>query len=207
MSSVQWNVRPLSPGAIHYLPAGTYYIGDPQYALSEHDYEQLFTIPGIHPGHYMSSRGQIVVDYTFSGPNQYVGMDDKIFHSDSGLIAIISESLVDYIGEDGDVHGGQIYDFLDQIEVICCGGVFTFTTNQESIILNTVLKDESEDEDKDGMLDDQGHQSVSMTQSIIPMYGLAHGRSHSIPVKVAAMTPISHDVYQLINGFGGMDIE
>lgn len=201
MATVQWNVRPLTPGDIHHLPAGTYYIGDPQFALSEHDYEQIFTIPGVHPGHYKSARGQIVVDWTYSGPNSYIGIDDKVFHCESGLIAIISETLVDYIDDFGDVNGGQIYTFLEPVEVVCCGGVFTFTTSQENLVINTVLLEDDEEE----ALAEEGHQSVSMAQSIVPQYGLAHGRSHAIPV--AAMTPMPPELHQLVCGFGGMDIE
>ena len=209
MDSIQWNVRPLSPGDIHYLPAGTYYIGDPQWALSEHDYEHIFTIPGIHPGHYKSSRGQIVVDWTYSGPNTYVGIDDKNFTTDSGLIAIISESLIDYIDDAGDVNGGQVYEFLEPLEVICCGGVFTFTTSQESLVINTVLLDDEEKKLVERALHSQ---TASVVSSVVPNYGLAHGRSQGLGGfgcrdGVAAMTPIPPDVQQLLTGFGGMEIE
>ncbi len=129
------------------LPAGTYYIGDPHLALTEEDTKLFNQYTQFQSGHYRSlTRGHIILDDCSLDKTEFLANDGNIFYCGSKVIAIISEGLCyKSMNEQGDINGGHFYTFLEPVEVVIGGGIFSFTTSNESIVIDTTWMYEEDD--------------------------------------------------------------
>jgi hypothetical protein len=135
---MEWSYKHLEDGCPHMLPMGSYYIGDPLLALSEADVQMFNTYTTFEAGHYKSlTRGHLITNDCYLDKTEFLANDGNIYHVDSGTIGIISESLCVNVNEQGDINGGHFYTFLEPVEVVMSGGVFTFTTSSETLVIDT----------------------------------------------------------------------
>ena len=134
-----WDVKP-SHSFSHTLPAGTYYIGDLCYALSDDVYDKVFGGMGYDSGIYAEKGTDRVflVNGTSYGDGLYLGTDGKEFAVDAGIIGICSQSLM---GKDG--NGGHVYTF--ESPVTCSfkkDGRFYFSSSNGRLMIDTAGYDD-----------------------------------------------------------------
>jgi hypothetical protein len=140
---MEWSYKRLEGGQPHMLPAGSYYIGDPLLALSEADVALFNTYTTFESGHYKSlTRGHLITDDCALDKTEFLANDGNIYHVESGTIGILSESLCCNVNEQGDINGGHFYTFLEPVEVVMSGGIFTFTTSNETLVIDTTWIDD-----------------------------------------------------------------
>ena len=140
-----WNFKKINPKKTYVLPAGTYYIGDICYVLSDELYDNIFGGTGYECGHYTSAEGQFLVSHTFAGDGTYPGSDGFEYLVDAAIIGIVSQPLLSK-----ETDGGNIYEFATDVSVTMEDGVFTFESDDVSLEINTRdSQDEDEDEDED----------------------------------------------------------
>lgn len=115
-------------------PAGTYYIGDLCYALSDEIYDKIFGLYEYESGIYKHTNGKdfFLVDQTSYGDGCYTGSDGKEFCVDAGIIGICPTSLAEK-----DCDGGHIYTFTTDFLCTCREGRFTFTGENKQLIIDT----------------------------------------------------------------------
>lgn len=105
------------------LPAGTYYIGDLCYALSDDVYDKIFGGTGYSAGIYKerSTGHTFALAHTAWGDGEFEGSDGKKFAVDAGIIGICSIALKKKSG-----NGGHVYTFGSPVKCHFKMGWFTF---------------------------------------------------------------------------------
>lgn len=121
-------------------PAGSYYIGDLCYVLSDEIYDTVFRdVGGYDPGLYQkkNSTDFFLVDGTAYGDGLYKSTDLKSFAVDAGIIGIVPMSLVSQKGA-----GGHFYTFKEPVQCTFRGGKFSFLSEYHEIVIDTRGSDE-----------------------------------------------------------------
>ena len=105
------------------LPAGTYYIGDLCYALSDDVYHNIFGGMGYSDGIYQhkSTGHTFALAPTAWGDGAFKGSDGKVFGVDAGMIGICSVALKEKSG-----YGGHVYTFETPVKCHFKVGRFSF---------------------------------------------------------------------------------
>lgn len=108
------------------LPAGTYYIGDLCYALTDSLYDKVFGCD-YDDGLYTLTANPSHVFWLANtgGDGLFVGDDDKEYGVDAGILGIASESTLDPLKQP--YHGGHMYTFTGPIKVSLKNECFHFT--------------------------------------------------------------------------------
>ena len=75
------------------LPASSYWIGDPGYAISDEDWNQFCHDYQIDQLNEQSGSGPLVIFQTASGDGRYPGSDHNYYTVDSGTIAILPADM------------------------------------------------------------------------------------------------------------------
>ena len=121
-------------------PPGKYYIGDLCYVLGDDVYDKVFGEKDYKPGLYRQAGGKnfFLVDTTAYGDGLYRGSDQREFAVDAGIIGITPVSCMEK--NDG---GGQIYTFTDPVTCRFVNGVFFFTSNMDSLVIDTTGGDDN----------------------------------------------------------------
>ena len=127
-----WKFDKIKPKKMYSLPAGTYYIGDICYVLSDSMYENIFGGTGYESGLYSSDIGNFLVSGTACGDGIYTGTDGHEYMVDAGVIGIVSAGLCD---KETDL--GRIYTFSSEVSVKMKDGVFSFNSEGTSLTIDT----------------------------------------------------------------------
>lgn len=149
------------------VPAGTYYIGDPCYAIGDSPiYEEAWNNAGYTtPAIYLSEKGVVYIDATAHGDGGYKGSDGFTYSVDAGVISIISAEIIQELLDTQDdtttledtIYGGKLHTFLHPVECIFGDGEFEFQDMKGHDILriNTRGDDTDDEEDEDIDYDDK----------------------------------------------------
>lgn len=118
------------------MPAGKYWIGDPCYVfpndgLMSDKWEELLAKVNffeITYGELDGGKIKVWAASTAYGDGRYVGSNGKAFPVDAGLIGIVPQETVDYLGRtDNDLdHCGLFIEFTEPFVVMSRNGNFTF---------------------------------------------------------------------------------
>lgn len=123
------------------VPAGTYYIGDLCYALSDDIYDNVFGGTCYESGVYeeKGTNRVFALSATAYGDGEYPSSDGKKFSVDAGIIGICSASLMEKSGR-----GGHIYTFETPVECHFKMGRFTFFwARYNSLVIDTTGDDDA----------------------------------------------------------------
>lgn len=125
---------------VYDIPAGTYYIGDLCYALSDDIYDNIFGGTGYCSGIYeeKATKRLFLVANTAYGDGEYPGSDGNNFAVDAGIIGICSASLVEKSGR-----GGHMYTFKTPVRCKFAAGRFSFTSLDKSLMIDTTGDDDA----------------------------------------------------------------
>jgi len=125
---------------VYDIPAGTYYIGDLCYALSDDIYDNIFGGTGYCSGIYeeKATKRVFLVSNTAFGDGMYPGSDGKEFGVDAGIIGICSVSLMEKSG-----NGGHVYTFKTPVRCKFAAGRFFFTSQDKSLVIDTTGDDDA----------------------------------------------------------------
>lgn len=126
-------------------PAGTYYIGDLCYALSDKIYDNVFGSRGYEQGYYSNGTSFFMVAGTAYGDGLYRGSDGYGYAVDAGIIGICSEDLIDT--DSKSIGGGKIHTFTEPVRCYFTGGVFRFTSGWNQLTIDTLGSEEDEYEE------------------------------------------------------------
>lgn len=115
------------------FPAGSYYIGDLCYALSDEIYDGVFGAEGYASGKYSNSttHQSFLLNGTAAGDGCYTSSDGKEFGVDAGIIGICPVSLM--VKNDG----GYVYTFEEPVDCLFQDGLFTFRSGATELIIAT----------------------------------------------------------------------
>jgi hypothetical protein len=135
------------------LPAGTYWIGDPCYPFPNDgpksdewsnalDATNFFEKPHCNLGPI-----QVLANDTSHGDGTYTGSDGNGYAVDAGLLGIMPESTVDYLGNDKEwlTKCGKFKTFDAPFKVVFYDGCFQFG----DLIIHTCDEDDMEDDEYD----------------------------------------------------------
>lgn len=123
------------------VPAGTYYIGDLCYALSDDIYDNIFGGTGYEPGVYEEKgTGRIFgLARTAYGDGEYPASDGNKFAVDAGIIGICPQSLMSKRGR-----GGHFYTFDTPLQCSFKNGRFSFEWEPyNSLVIDTTGDDDA----------------------------------------------------------------
>ena len=130
----EWKFTPINCNKIYTLPAGTYYIGDMFNMLDDSIYENIYGYDYLNGLYELSDDKIILVDEIFNDEfNIFTGSDDNIFNVNTATISIASYSLCN-----GNSSDGHVYTFNSPVNVMMNNGVFTFTSDNFNLVINTV---------------------------------------------------------------------
>jgi hypothetical protein len=135
-----WNFTPTNSFS-KTLPAGTYYIGDLCYALSDDVYDNVFGDAGYESGIYAEKDSDRVflVNGTAYGDGEYPGSDGNRFAVDAGIIGICSQSLMEKSGD-----GGHVYTFTSPVHcTFKRDGRFFFSDQRTRLVVDTTGDDDA----------------------------------------------------------------
>jgi hypothetical protein len=129
----EWKFTPINCNKIYTLPAGTYFIGDMFNILDDSIYENIYGYDYLNGLYEYSDDKIILVDEIFSDEfNIFKGSDDNIFNVNTATISIVSYSLCN-----GNPCDGHVYTFNSPVNVTMNNGVFTFTSDNFNLVINT----------------------------------------------------------------------
>lgn len=142
------------------VPAGTYYIGDPCYAIGDSPiYEEAWANTGYStPAVYRSEQGIVYIDATSYGDGGYSGSDGFEYSVDAGVISVISREIIqEWMDSQGDftpledtIYGGKLHTFLHPVRCIFGDGEFEFQDmNGHDILRINTRGDDTDDEDEE----------------------------------------------------------
>lgn len=125
---------------VYDIPAGTYYIGDLCYVLSDDIYDNIFGGMDYCSGIYeeKATKRLFIVGNTAYGDGEYPGSDGNKFAVDAGIIGICSASLVEKSGR-----GGHMYTFKSPVRCKFTTGRFSFTSKERSLLIDTTGDDDA----------------------------------------------------------------
>jgi hypothetical protein len=129
---------------ISVFPSGTYWIGDPSYALSDDDYDKEWgEKQGFFEGEFEIRNKKIAVHSTFYGDGDYESSIGIYFAVDAGVISIMDKDLVDKRNKNRQL--GHFHTFENEVHFYYHpDGTFVFIdeVNNDIIMINTGLEEE-----------------------------------------------------------------
>jgi hypothetical protein len=134
-----WEFIPIDCNKIYTLPSGKYYIGDICNPLGELPiYENIYGNNEYKNGLYKSINNEIILvdEIVDEHYNIIIGSDNNEYLNSSSTIGIVSYSLCA-----NDIIGGHVYEFKYPINVTINNGIFTFTSDNFTLVINTEIKD------------------------------------------------------------------
>lgn len=137
------------------LPAGTYYIGDLCYVITDDNWISLIKQLNVIKGDVTIPKPvvdmyNIWLHNTLNGDGLFQDESNNQYPVDSGTIGIVSSinfssSTIDRVL---DLNLGTIHMFTKQVKCSYTNGVFMFTDDVKTVIINTNIQvDEFETED------------------------------------------------------------
>ena len=126
------------------FPPGTYWIGDPSYALSDDDYDKEWGEKlGFQEGEFEIHGKKIAVQSTFYGDGDYESSIGTYFPVDAGVLSIMEKDLVDSSNKNVDL--GHFHTFENEVHFYYHeeDGTFVFIDekNQDPIVIYTGLEE------------------------------------------------------------------
>ena len=138
---------------------GKYYLGDPSFVLNEETYYEIFGNINIHnfqSGKYdlLNNKIDFVVHKTHYGDGFYEDTKKRKYNITSGLIGLVHESMIDDISIAK--KNGVIFHFLDVVNFIYNGGMFTIKSGKFIIEINTQNEEEYDSQNDEEHLFENG---------------------------------------------------
>jgi hypothetical protein len=129
------------------IQAGTYYLGDPCYALEDKDYTGIWgNIHKYRNGAYKINGYDFIVHSTFYGDGTYLDTKGRSYYVDSGTIALIDMNIIE---KKDKLRLGHVFKFNKNVNFIYDAGFFFVKSGKKYIKINTRGIDNESDEDDD----------------------------------------------------------
>jgi hypothetical protein len=134
------------------LSEGTYYLGDPAFVLEDSIYI------GVWGNQYNYSNGKInvygtdfVVHNTHNGDGKFLDNKNRVYHIESGTIALIPTNLIKKMDDKVNNH---TFKFEEKVNFIYDRGIFYIRSNKKYVKIDTRNMDEYDSEFEDHALAD-----------------------------------------------------